>query len=269
VVKNVPGGGGHIGARQFHQLPGDGYTLAFFSDSGIYIDSLMQQPEGFDLMSWQWVAGVRSQPTAVFVRKDSPLKSIDDVINADKSGQRLRFGHNGIAGGYLPQQLIFSSALGLKTSAYIGGFGGTADIIPALVRGDTDIEVVRPVSSVLQFVRSGDIRALMVYPADGISILPGVPTARSLNVPNVADFEATGLATIGFQVVGSVPNERVAVLEQATLNALRDPDFITWARESGVEPDLRPQTAEEMKKAKAEEYEIWKRYESVIREHAG
>jgi tripartite-type tricarboxylate transporter receptor subunit TctC len=265
VIKNVPGGGGHIAARQFQQTPADGYTMIFGSDSGVYIDSLMKPTEGFDLTTWKWVAGVRSQPSAVMVRKESPLKSIDDLIQADKSGQRLRFGHNGIAGGYLPQQAIFAAALGLKNVAYVGGFGGTADILPALVRGDTDVEVVRPVSSVIQFVKNGDIRPLMVYPAEGISLIPETPSARQLNLPNASDFEATGLATIGFMVTGNVSNDRIAVLEQATLNALQDPDFLKWAVESGVEPDLRPAGAAEMTARKKEEYQIWKRYEDVIR----
>ena len=133
VVKNVVGGGQRIGARTFQQAPADGYTIGYFADSTLYPATLVEPPEGFDLDKWTWVAGLRKSPVYIGVGKDSTIKNIQDLLEADKAGRRLRFGHGGI-GNFLPTQVAFAETVGLKNAAYVGGFTWTADMAPALVR---------------------------------------------------------------------------------------------------------------------------------------
>lgn len=95
VVKNVPGGGQRLAARQFQSLPADGYTLGYFSEPPLYVSTFVESAEGFDLRSWTSVAGVRKSPFALLTRKDAPFQTVQDIIAADASGQRLRFGNEG------------------------------------------------------------------------------------------------------------------------------------------------------------------------------
>ena len=256
VVKNVPGGGQRIAARQFQQSEPDGHTILYGSDTPLYTSTFVDPAEGFDIFSWQWIAGIRGQTPMVAVPGNSPYKTLEDVLAADKAGKKLRFGHNGI-GGFLPTQVAFASAVGIKNGVWVGGFQGTADIAPAFIRGDLDIEVWTPLSSTTKFVESGDFRPLAVLDAKRSPTLPNVPTARELKWPGVEKLEALGSQS-GFAAPPKTPADRIAKLEKATLNALKDPDFAKWAKDTGVAEDLIPSAGKDFGVLKKAEYELWK-----------
>jgi len=264
VVKNIAGGNQRIAARQFEQAPADGHTIMYVGDSQMYVSTFVEPPEGFDITSWTWVVGIRQQLPYIGTGKDSTFKTIQDLIAADKAGQRIRMGNNGI-GGFLPNNALFAEALGLKNVVHVGGFGGTGDLVPALVRGDIDLHVFSPISSTVQFVQSGDIRALLVLEPNRDAILPETPTARELNVGNVEDLEAIGGQTVGFSVVKNTPLERIKVLEQATLNALQDPEFLDWAKQSGVAQDIIALSSQAMTERKKQEYDYVRKNVDVVK----
>ncbi|MFN0072358.1 MAG: Bug family tripartite tricarboxylate transporter substrate binding protein [Chloroflexota bacterium] len=264
VIKNVPGGNQRIAARQFEQAPADGHTIMFVGDQNIYLSTFIDPAEGFDITSWLWVSGIRQQLPYIGTGKDSKFKTIADVIAADKAGERIRMGNNGI-GGFLPNNALFAEALGLKNVVHVGGFGGTGDLVPALVRGDLDVHVFTPISSTAQFVQSGDIRSLMVLKPSRDALLPDAPTAREAGVPNVEDLEAIGGQIVGFSVVKNTPVERVKVLEQATLNALADPEFLAWAKQTGVDQDIIAIGSEAFSARKVQEYAFVRRNVDVVK----
>jgi tripartite-type tricarboxylate transporter receptor subunit TctC len=260
VVKNVPGGGTRIGARQFQQTPADGHTLLYVGDTNLYTSTLVEPAEGFDMQSWVWVAGVRRSPGVVSTGKDSPFKTIQDVIAAGKAGQRLRLPNNGL-GGYLPSQVVLATTLGIENAVHVGGFGGPGDMAPSLIRGETEISLGTPVSSWTGFISTGDLRPLFVPMPERSPLLPDVQTARELGLPNLADIETLGTNTYGFLLGPNTPQERVNLLQQATFRALQDPEFLTWARDSGAAEDLMPATSgAEFKELKKSEYGTYLKY---------
>jgi tripartite-type tricarboxylate transporter receptor subunit TctC len=221
-----------------------------------------------DLNSWTWVAGLRKSPVYIGVGKDSTIKTVQDLLEADRSGKRLRFGHGGI-GNFLPTQVAFAETIGLKNAAYVGGFTGTADMAPALVRGDLDVEVLSPISSTIQFVQSGDVKPILQLEPTRNALLPDTPTAREVGLPNLADLESIGGFTSGIAAPPGTPADRVKYLEYAVLTAVRDPEFVTWARGAGVEPDLIAITGEDIKGRKAGEYNLYTKYKDALAKAAG
>jgi tripartite-type tricarboxylate transporter receptor subunit TctC len=268
VVKNVVGGGQRIGARTFQQSPADGHTIGYFADSTLYPATLVEPPEGFDLNSWTWIAGLRKSPVYIGVGKDSTIKTIQDLLEADRTGRRLRFGHGGI-GNFLPTQVAFAETVGLQNAAYVGGFTGTADMAPALVRGDLDVEVLSPISSTIQFVQSGDVKPILQLESTRNPLLPETPTAREAGLPNLSDLESIGGFTSGIAAPPGTPADRVKYLEYAVLTAVRDPEFVAWARGAGVEPDLIAITGEDIKSRKASEYGLYTKYKDALAKAAG
>ena len=228
----------------------------------------MEPAEGFDLNSWVWVAGVRKSPVYIGVGKGSPINNIQDLLAADRAGQRLRFGHGGI-GNFLPTQVAFIETIGIKNAAYVGGFTGTADMAPALVRGDLDVEVLSPISSTIQFVQSGDIKPILNLEPTRNPLLPDTPTAREEGLPNLSDLEAIGGFTSGIAAPPGTPADRVKYLEFAVLSALRDPEFVTWAKGAGVEPDLVALPGDEIKARKTGEYNLYTKYADALKKAAG
>lgn len=265
VVKNVTGGGQRIAARQFQQSRPDGHTVGYFSEPPFFVSTLVEAPEGFDLRTWVSVAGVRKSPFVLLVRKDSPYKTVQDIVDADKAGTRLRFPNEGL-GGHLPQHVILIESLGLKNAVHVGGFQGSADIAPSVIRGDTDLVFASPITSWLRFLQSGDLRPIVLMEPQRNPLVPETPTARELNVPNAEAMEAA-LATIvyGISTVPGTPPERVAVLESAVLNALHDPEFLSWANQAGVAADLLPLSSKDFQDLKTKSYEALSKYQEPLK----
>lgn len=269
VVKNIPGGGGRLGAREFQRAPADGYTLHYGTDTGLVQGNMVEPPEGFDVNNWVWAVGIRKMPGTIMAGKDSPYKTIQELIAAGRAGTRIRIPNNGVAGGYFANNVVMVAALGITNPVHVGGFGGTGDIIPSLVRGDTEVVAfVAPVSA-MQFVRNGDLRVLLALESQRIGILPDVPTARELALPNSEDLEAIGSSTSGFAVQPGTPAERVRLIEQATLAAMQDPEFLAWATQSGAYPtEMAGVPGAQYTEMKKREYAFWRKYEDAIKKAA-
>jgi len=126
--------------------------------------------------------------------------------------------------------------------AFVGGFPGTAELAPALIRGDLDLQVFQPLASTIEFVKSGDIRPLVMLGPDRDPLLPDTPTARELGLARMNDLETLGSRAYssGVAVLPQTAPERVKILEEAMINALKDPEFTTWAKTTNVDSDSRP-----------------------------
>jgi tripartite-type tricarboxylate transporter receptor subunit TctC len=271
AIKNVPGGGQRIGARQFQSAPADGYTIGYFSDTQLFVSAFVEDPQGVDLAKWSWVAGLRyHSPSVLVVGRNTPFQSVADIIAADKAGTRIRMGHNGL-GGFLSTHAVVANALGLQNVVHVGGFAGTGDLMPAMARGDLDVFINAGVSSGLPFIQSGDSRPVAVlWPQDGRSpLLPDVPNARELNLPNQETIEGVGAMRSGFAAPPGTPADVLDVLERATLRAVTDPTFLEWTKSSGFESELAPLPASQFRELKQRELDFWTKQEPVLKRVAG
>ncbi|HEY0581081.1 MAG TPA: tripartite tricarboxylate transporter substrate binding protein, partial [Chloroflexota bacterium] len=268
VVQNVPGGGTRIGARQFNQSAPDGHTLMYMADSALFASTLVEPAEGFDMTRWVWVAGVRRAPSAVVVRANGPWQTIQDVIAGDRAGERFRMPHNGI-GGFLPLHAVLVQALGLQNVGHVGGFQGTGDMTPSIIRGDTDGAVGNPITSWMQYIRSGEVRPIVVLEPQRYPLLPDVPTAREQNLPNAADLELLCNQFLGIATVPGTPPERARVLEWAVLSALQDPAFRQWARDRGDELDMQATAGQQFSELKQLGNSTWPKYADALRQATG
>jgi len=269
VIKNVPGAGGRLGAREFQRAAPDGHTLHYGSDTSLVQGNMAEPPEGFDVDTWVWVAGIRKLPGTIMVGKDAPFKTVQDLMAAGRAGTRIRMPHNGIAGGYFVNNVVMSASLGITNAVHIGGYGGTADIIPSIVRGDSEVVTFIAPQGAMQFVQSGDLRVLVALEPTRIQTLPDVSTARELGLPNLDDLETIGTTTSGLAVPRGTPAERVRLLEQATLAAVQDPDFLAWANQTGMVPtELSPVPGAQYAEMKKREYALWRKFEDQIKKAA-
>jgi tripartite-type tricarboxylate transporter receptor subunit TctC len=151
----------------------------------------------------------------------------------------------------------------------VGGFQGTADILPSIIRGDTEVVTFIAPQGAMQFVQSGDIRVLASLEPQRISTLPDVPTARELNLPNIPDLETIGTTTSGFAAPPGTPADRVKLLEEATLAAIADPEFQAWGRQTGMIPtELAATPGAQYAAEKKKEYALWRKYEEAAKKAA-
>jgi putative tricarboxylic transport membrane protein len=83
IVQNMPGAGHIIAANYVYNVAKpDGLTLAG-TLATLYIDQLIGQPEvKYDWAKFTWIGNAGKSPMLLYMRADSPYKTIDDVRNA-------------------------------------------------------------------------------------------------------------------------------------------------------------------------------------------
>src|SRR5262245_46204426 len=83
VVQNMPGGGSLVATNYVYNVAKlDGLTLGM-PNQLVYMGQLVGDKEArFDMQKLNWIGSPDRNPTVLYIRADSPYKTMDDVIKA-------------------------------------------------------------------------------------------------------------------------------------------------------------------------------------------
>jgi tripartite-type tricarboxylate transporter receptor subunit TctC len=179
VVENRPGAGSVIGTDLVAKAAPDGYTLLVVAASVTMSPSLYKLP--FDpVRDLAPISQLTSLPNILVVHPSLPVKSVKELISFVKArpGQ-LNFGSSGIATGtHLSMELLMHMT-GMKM-VHIPYKGGSLNV-NALIGGETQVNF-STISTALQHVKTGRLRALAVSTAKRAAAAPEVPTIAEAGV---------------------------------------------------------------------------------------
>ncbi len=179
IIENRPGAGSVIGTDLVAKAPPDGYTLLVVAASVTMSPSLYKLP--FDpLRDLVPVSQLTSLPNILVVHPSLPVKSVKELITFVKArpGQ-LNFGSSGVATGTHLSMELFMHITGLKM-VHIPYKGGSLNV-NALIAGETQVNF-STISTALQHVKTGRLRALAVSTAKRATAAPEVPTVAEAGV---------------------------------------------------------------------------------------
>jgi tripartite-type tricarboxylate transporter receptor subunit TctC len=126
---------------------------------------------------------------------------------------------------------------------FIGGYKSASEGILAVIRGEAEFSSCAA-SVAMQYLRSGQLRPFMAIDEKRSPEFPDVTSIAEAGHPDLGAF-ATDYWVMA---PPGVPKARSKILEDALMKTLKDPDFLKWAKNSGV--DLLPVSgAETAKKA--------------------
>lgn len=133
IVQNVPGAASLIAANQAYNVSKpDGLTLAAIYPA-LYFDQLIKRPEvKYDWAKWNWLGSPVKSNQLLYMRADTPYKSMDDIRKATTAP---KCGSTGIAsaGYYIPK--VLEEVLGSKFDI-VSGYVSGQDIDLAVERGE-------------------------------------------------------------------------------------------------------------------------------------
>jgi tripartite-type tricarboxylate transporter receptor subunit TctC len=175
VVENRPGAGSVIGTDLVAKAPPDGYTLLVVAASVTMSPSLYKLP--FDpVRDLAPISQLTSLPNILVVHPSLPVKSVKELIAFVKArpGQ-LNFGSSGVATGTHLSMELFMHMTGLKM-VHIPYKGGSLNV-NALIAGETQVNF-STISTALQHVKTGRLRALAVSTAKRAAAAPDIPTVN-------------------------------------------------------------------------------------------
>lgn len=126
VVINKPGAGGRVGWNWFAEKAAtDGYWLSTYNAPHFIAQSLVYKDSKFSLDSFEPVATWGADPAVLIVPKDSPFKTVKDLIDFAKANPgKVTVNGAGLYVGHHIAMLQLAKAAGI-TLTYVPEQGGT------------------------------------------------------------------------------------------------------------------------------------------------
>ncbi|PNG91442.1 Bug family tripartite tricarboxylate transporter substrate binding protein [Streptomyces malaysiensis] len=187
LVPNTPGGGYDTTARTVDER-GNG-RLALQMGLGVLGASHVAHTK-VTVARTTPIARLIEEPEAVVVRKDSPYRTIADLVTGwRESPGDVTVGGGSSLGGpdhLLPMALAGAVGIQPKKVRYAAYDGGGGELLPALLDGRVDF-ATSGIGEFLDQIAAGQLRVLAVTSDRPVAALPGVPTLKAAGIDLVFD----------------------------------------------------------------------------------
>src|SRR5215471_19176416 len=247
IVENRAGSGGMIAAQEVINSPPDGYTIMFVAPNDVIGNSLYKNLPFVFLRDSAPVAGMMRLTNVMVVPPSLPVKTVPEFIAyAKASPGKLSYASSGNGTSVHMSAELFKMMTGLDMVHV--PYRGSAAAYPDLLTGKVHV-LFDNLPGSIEFVRSGQLRALGVTTAKRSDALPDVPSISEI----VPGYEAS--VWYGVAAPRNTPADVVTVLNSAFTAALADPKIQTRIAELGGTP--MPMSPAEFGKLVADETEKW------------
>ena len=230
VVENRAGAAGIIGTQALLQSAPDGYTIGFGNIGPNGINYSLYKKLPYKHTDFSPITLVISVPNVLVVNSKSPYKTVKDLVDAIKNDPKGNYSFASSGTGQSPHMSaeMFAQRTGL-TLTHIP-FKGMGPAVAALLGGQVTFAIDNLPSSI-EFIRSGQFRALAVTGAERSAQLPDVPTMAEAGIK---DMVVT--AWFGFVAPAGTPPDIINKIQQATKKVLAMPDIQKRFAEMGGVP---------------------------------
>jgi tripartite-type tricarboxylate transporter receptor subunit TctC len=257
VVQNMPGAGSLIAANHLYNVAKpDGLTITSIIPA-IYFNQLAGRKEvQFDYPKFNWIGSVDRSGNVMYIRSDSPFKTIYDVRRAAQPPKCTATG-TGTVGHYTPK--LLNETIGTKFDIILGYPGGP----------EMDLAVEKNEAQCRAFTHAawfsgepyrswqakGFAHVLIQTGNKRDERLPQVPTLDELMTEFKTNDLGRRLANVilasgelgrPYIVPPGIASERLKLLRQAFMKLMVDTEFLADVKKRGLE--VKPSTGEELEK---------------------
>ena len=248
VVENKPGGSTNLATEEVAKAQPDGYTLLLLVPSNAAINGSLYNNLNYDFARDLTPVGAVSRETEVMVVNPSfPAKTAPEFISYAKANPgKINMASPGIGTGPHMAGELFKYMTGIEMTHV--AYRGSAPAITDLLGGQVQVYFA-PLSTSIEYVRTGKLRALGVTTAARVAALPDVPPLGDL----VPGYETSTWYGIG--APKKTPAEIVDRLNKEINIGLADPGMT--ARLAALGSSAFPVSPAEFGKFIADETEKW------------
>ena len=228
VIENRPGAGGNIGIEAVVRAPADGYTLLVAYASSAINATL------FDKLNYDFirdiapVASINLIPLVLEVHPSFPAKTVSELIayaKANPGKVNMASPGNGTAPHVAGELFKIMAGVNLVHVPYRGSGPMLTDFLGGQVQVAFD-----GLSSSIEHIRAGKLRALAVATVTRVDALPNTPTVGDF----VPGFEASGWCGVG--APKNTPADIIEKLNKEINAGLADPKIRAQLADVGATP---------------------------------
>lgn len=187
-VTNMAGGGGGLAYSHVVNERGDDADLIVAASSATTTRLAQNAFGGMTADQVRFVGAIGADPGVIVVAADSPLNTLNDLVDAVKAGEDISFAGGSAAGGFdhlkVLQVLKAGGIDDIRAIKYIGVDGG-ADAITQTVGGFTTA-MTGDMSEIVGFLQAGEVKALAVLTEERVPGFEDIPTAMEQGLDVVA-----------------------------------------------------------------------------------
>ena len=249
LVENRPGASSILGTEQVAKAPPDGYTYlsaaSTFASTPAVVHKVNYDPvrdfSGVSLMAWL--------PQILVVNPTVPVNSVMELIAlAKRRPNELTFGTAGNGATAHMATELFSLQAGIRMTHV--PYKGNAPALIDVVGGQISL-MFDTISTSIQYVRTGRLKALGVTSPKRSPVFPQLPTIAEAGLPG---YEASLFNAI-FAPVGT-PREILGRMHSEIARAVQQPDVRNRYLEQGVElvASESPEQCSNMLKTETEKF---------------
>ncbi len=254
VVENIGAAAGTVGSARVAKAAPDGYTF-LMGNTGTHAFSqgMRKQPIYNSITDFAPVGLVTDSPRILIVRKDLPVKNLQEFVKYVKANQaKMQFGSAGVGSGtHLPCELL-NSVMGVKTTHV--PFKGAGPVMQELIAGRIDYFCDTIQTGAAQ-AKAGTVKGLAVMAPKRVPIIPDLATTGEQGLAGV---EAS--VWNGFFFPKGTPDAIVRRMNKVMNTMIEDPAIRKRLQELGLEilpPEQR--TPEYLAKYLPQEVARWKK----------
>jgi tripartite-type tricarboxylate transporter receptor subunit TctC len=230
VVENRPGATGEVGARQVIRSAPDGYTLLHGPISVWAINVALRPNIAYDPVHQMTriTQTVRTPNVLVVNPKSVPAQDYAGLLEwLKRNGRTASYSSSGIGSSDHLTAEMFKLATGTEMThvPYTGG----APAMTSLIAGDTQLSF-QNLGSVIQHIRDGRLKPVLITADARNPILPEVPTAQEVGLKDFVVYSWQG-----FGGPAAMPAPLLARVHGAVVGALRGPQVAPKLADLGFE----------------------------------
>lgn len=214
VIENRPGASQVIASEAVARSPADGYTI-FLAASTHASNAAVYARLPYDtLADFTPIANIYASPTVLFVGRDSPYRSVAELVAAAKRDPGMAFASsgNGSSGHFALEMFRRKAGIEVTHVAFRGGAPALQEVMSGRVPA-----TFSTLSGAIGLAREGALRPLAIGGPVRVEALHGVPTLdeAGFGIPDTSPW-------YGFIGPKGLPRPIVERIANDTLGLLRD-----------------------------------------------
>jgi tripartite-type tricarboxylate transporter receptor subunit TctC len=247
VIENRPGAGTNIATEAVVRAPPDGYTLLQVGAANAINATLYEKLNFNFIRDIALVASLIRESSVMVVNTSVPAKTVPEFIayaKANPGKLSMASAGNGTGPHMAGELFKMMTGVDMVHVPYRGGAPALTDLLGGQVQ-----VYFGPISSSIEYIRAGKVRALAVTTATRSEALPDIPTVGD----SVLGYEASSVYGLG--APKNTPADIVEKLNKEINVALADPKM--KARLADLGGTVLPGSPAEFGKLIADETEKW------------